>query len=722
MANYFYDIECYPNYFLIKFLEDTNNQKAINAYIKADIANKDLTEYEKDLNLIKFEVIFDVASAKIIKNDLLAFYKFMASLAPNTIMIGINILGYDNVIVKFLLGYRSAISPFGYFEQNRKSVPITERLNQLTRGIIDSQKTGELSPTKTDPILRVTKLPFISLDVQAYALETIQRKSLKQIEISLNHYNVQELPYPFDNDLNAEQIRNVDIYNNNDLLATRLFYYHTFDFVTMRIRASQAYGVDLMNATKSKMADIIIGHYYCEMTGINVWDYNKMRTPRYSVPIKDIIFSNIKFEHPVLVELLNTIKKLDCMRDKIDIPLQIGNSFLSFKLGGLHSADRPTIMKSGQYYLIDVDGTSYYPSLVDQGKIYPEHLNKTVMEQINHLVVGDRKKFKKTKDLMADVLKIVINTGFFGKYGDENSPLYDPKAKYTITINGQLLLLKLIEKQIGVAEVISANTDGITFKIYPEYLSEFYRLCKEWELETGINLEEAMYEKYIRRDVNNYMAIKHGFTAALESLNTSKEECLKYLSTSSDNTIDTSLYEKLNQKTIDDLKLYINDKYIKTIGCFRYKQDYTKGYNCTIIGKTLINYFAYNIPVETTIYNSTNIYDFIQSQKMGKDFNVYYTRVVNNNVVREKMPHAIRYYVSNKGGTITKNNTKSTISVLSGTLVTIFNKYFQVESFKEYDINYKYYIARVNDLIIAINNQKGKRMKHNSITNGLFEK
>lgn len=117
-----------------------------------------------------------------------------------------------------------------------------------------------------------------------------------------------------------------------------------------------------------------------------------MRTPRYSVPIKDIVFPNIKFEHPVLVELLNTIKKLDCMRDKMNIPLQIGNSFLSFKLESLHSADRPTIMKSGQYYLIDVDGTSYYPSLVDQGKIYPEHLNKTSNGKINHLVVGDRKR------------------------------------------------------------------------------------------------------------------------------------------------------------------------------------------------------------------------------------------------------------------------------------------------------------------------------------------
>ena len=721
MANYFYDIECYPNYFLIKFLEDTNNNKAIENYIKADIANLDLTEVEADLNLIKFEIIFNNLTATVIKNDILAFYTFILNLPPTTIMISINGLNYDNNMVRFLLAYRNAISPFGYFEYNRKSMPLTERLNQHSRELIDNSKLGEPSPMITDSILKMSKFPFITLDVQAYALETIQRKSLKQIEISLNHYNVQELPYRFDTDLTPSQIKDVDLYNNNDLIATRLFYYHTFDFVTMRIRASQAYGVDMMNATKSKMADMIIEHYYCSMTGVKPWDYRKMRTPRYTVPIKDIIFPSIKFEHPVLIDLLEQIKKLDCMRDKIDIPLQLGNTFLSFKLGGLHSADRPVIVNSGEFYIIDVDATSYYPSLVEQGNIYPEHLNKTVMRQINQLVVGDRKKFKKVKDLMADVLKIVINVGFFGKYGDEYSPLYDPKAKYTVTINGQLLLLKLVEKQINIAELISANTDGLTFKIYPENMSEFYRVCREWELETGIQLEEAMYEKYVRRDVNNYMAIKQGFSGAIAALNISKDECLKYLTIDNENTQDMKLYDKLKLKSIDDLKIYINDKYIKTIGCFRYKQDYTKGYNCTIIGKALINLFAYNIPIETTVYGSRNIYDFIQSQKMGKEFTIYHTSVINNKVVREKMPHAIRYYVSNSGGTITKNKGTTKISVLSGTLVTVFNKYFKVNDFKDYNINYKFYIARVNDLVIAINNQKSKRMKYNSVTNGLFE-
>ena len=67
----------------------------------------------------------------------------------------------------------------------------------------------------------------------------------------------------------------------------------------------------------------------------------------------------------------------------------------------------------------------------------------------------------------------------------------------------------LIEKlYLAGINTISANTDGVVCKIPRKLLDDYYRIAKEWEEATGLELEFTPYKKYIRRDVNSYITEK----------------------------------------------------------------------------------------------------------------------------------------------------------------------------------------------------------------------
>ena len=88
--NYIYDIEIFPNYFLVSFIDI--NAKGVDEYIKADI-NNDLVAKKKALAKINPKVfsIFEEV------NDLKALISFLND--KNTvILIGFNNFNYDDFI------------------------------------------------------------------------------------------------------------------------------------------------------------------------------------------------------------------------------------------------------------------------------------------------------------------------------------------------------------------------------------------------------------------------------------------------------------------------------------------------------------------------------------------------------------------------------------------------------------------------------------------------
>jgi DNA polymerase elongation subunit (family B) len=263
----------------------------------------------------------------------------------------------------------------------------------------------------------------------------------------------------------------------------------------------------------------------------------------------------------------------------------------------------------------------------------------------------------KQDKISAEALKIVANAGFFGKFGSEYSWLRDIKALVSVTFNGELNLLMLIERlEESNFHVISANTDGITTRIEKVRLQEYYDICRSWEIDTNISLEFVTYLDYCRTTVNDYYSIS------------------------------------------DKGKL-------KTKGDLSDKLDISKAYMHPIVPIAIKKFFIEKIPIEVTLHDPKyDIYDFCMSIKTGKNYINEFHKIVGSELQVTKLQKTIRYYVSKRGGTLIKRdkNDNSLHQMVKGYTVKIFNDFYPVDNISEYEINYNYYKMKCMDIIDTI--------------------
>ena len=108
----------------------------------------------------------------------------------------------------------------------------------------------------------------------------------------------------------------------------------------------------------------------------------------------------------------------------------------------------------------------------------------------------------------ASVKKLTLN-GSYGKFGSKYSKFYAPDLLIGTTLSGQLYLLCLIEKLVGAGvDVLSANTDGVTYAGTPEKCELGGKIIREYAEQTGFEFEFVEYKCLAQKDVNNYFAVK----------------------------------------------------------------------------------------------------------------------------------------------------------------------------------------------------------------------
>ena len=188
--------------------------------------------------------------------------------------------------------------------------------------------------------------------------------------------------------------------------------------------------------------------------------------------------------------------------------------------GGLHGATgeiqhkkdkviAKTIPYYGTGFFIMSDVTAYYPSLQLRYKFgYRNMANPENFEKIH----GENLRFKKLGDKKARLPYKIADNAISGQLKDPHSPLFDPRENNAVCVNGQLLLVDLLEKLEPYIELIQSNTDGILFKMPVKYtLEKWYNLIDdivwEWENRTGMRMEFSLYTKVFQKDVNNYLLV-----------------------------------------------------------------------------------------------------------------------------------------------------------------------------------------------------------------------
>ena len=103
-----------------------------------------------------------------------------------------------------------------------------------------------------------------------------------------------------------------------------------------------------------------------------------------------------------------------------------------------------------------------------------------------------------------------------GAMKDETNPAYDPRNNNIMCINGQLMLLDLIEhlEVVPGFQLIQSNTDGLIIQI-PDTDEAFYQvddICFDWEKRCSTKICSILLEldtiaEIYQKDVNNYLWI-----------------------------------------------------------------------------------------------------------------------------------------------------------------------------------------------------------------------
>jgi len=341
------------------------------------------------------------------------------------------------------------------------------------------------------------------------------RGSLKLYSGRMHTKRMQDLPFDPMKSLAPSEMEEIAVYCLNDLVSTELLFKELEAPLALRIQMSRQYGVDLRSKSDAQIAEAVISSELAKESGT--------RPKRPEIPPGDSyhykVPSFITFRTPVLQEMLELVRNARFvvndegyveMPEAIDnLQLAIGNCVYKMGIGGLHSTEKTVAYKADKdTLLIDRDVVSYYPQIILNQQLYPQHLGRSFLV-VYQSIVTRRVKAKNAGDKStADTLKIVVN-GSFGKLGSKYSVLYAPDLMIQVTVTGQLALLMEIEmiEALGIP-VVSANTDGVVIQCPQERYSELLERIAWWEQLTGFTTEESRYKAIYSRDVNNYIAHK----------------------------------------------------------------------------------------------------------------------------------------------------------------------------------------------------------------------
>lgn len=440
------------------------------------------------------------------------------------------------------------------------------------------------------------KIPLYNYDVMT------SFHGLKQLEGFMGN-DIRETTVPFDIDrkLTPSELKEVIFYCNHDVEQTMEVFINRIEEFEAYMGLIKNFKLPLkyISKTKAQLSAIILGADKRE------------RDDEFDITIVDTIKIN-KYR-----EILNWYKNPLNRDYKKSLEIEIAEVPHVFGWGGLHGARDKYF---GEGIFINSDVGSFYPSLM----IEYDFLSRNVRDKSKFKEIYDyRMKLKKEgKEKEQQPYKIVLN-GTYGASKDKYNNLYDPLQANNVCINGQLMLLDLIEKVIeGVpgVKLIQSNTDGVMWKLPSDkYIEVYKKICTEWCDRTRMTLDHDHIKKVVQKDVNNYLII------------------------------------------MEDGKIKSKGAYVKSLN----KLDY----DLPIVNKALMNYFIKGIFPEVTIKNCNQLKEF---QKVCKVSSKYLYAYHGDEKLDEKVLRVFASKSRNDKGVFKQKTEGGTLEKIASTPVRCF--------------------------------------------------
>lgn len=465
--DYIYDLECYPNVFTFAV---TNGK---------DMIVLEISERKNDL--------------RTIKNFLTRCHN------QGHRLVGYNNLSYDwpvlDVLVKMPVKTQTSSA--------------LRMLKEKSNKIIDTPWHDRFRHVIWDKDQYVQQIDLVKIH---HFDNAARLTSLKELEFNMQMESIEELPFDPDKDVPVDQFDKLVEYNKYDVKATHLFYEESLDMIKLREELGEVYDCNMLNYSDAKIGTKILetklGWDSCYIYE-NGQRYIR-QTKRPKIDLGDCVFDYVEFESEAFQKihehfLTTTITETKGVFDGLSA--EFGGIPYHFGTGGLHGCCEARVWDADETHdIVDIDVTSYYPSLAIENQVYPQHLGVQFCSIYNS-IKQERLKYPKGSPRNL-ALKLALNAAY-GNSNNKYSFLFDSKFTMKITINGQLLLCMLIEQVMKIEglEFIQANTDGITVYCHKDQRDKLSQIMKDWETLTNLTLETVEFKRMVVRDVNNFLAI-----------------------------------------------------------------------------------------------------------------------------------------------------------------------------------------------------------------------
>ena len=423
------------------------------------------------------------------------------------------------------------------------------------------------------PLLNGFYFSFNNVDIRD---DTQQGLSLKAIEGHMG-ISIQETEVDFnlDRPLTQEELDQTIFYCKHDVDATEKLTDIRKDYLKNKINLGRMAGL-----TDTKAMAMTNGKLTAAMLKATAQNHDDERQYVYPDNLRREYITQDVFDFFDRMYDPN-ISDAEYFKSKLEI--SVGECPVTIGFGGIHGAI-PNYFWSEQEdpeeAIRNKDVGSYYPHLCTINGYTSRNIPSP---QVYENVLESRMKAKAAGDIAtANALKLVCNTTY-GCLLNQYNDLYDPLMGRSVCISGQLYLLELARhcyQDIPGLKIVQLNTDGIMVQCRKEYLSQLDEICDEWQSRTGFELETDSVIKIAQKDVNNYVEIQEGGKAKAKG---------GYLV-----------------------------KGISTVGAFNINN------SCCIVATALKEYFVNGTPVEETIENCNDIFQFQIIAKAGAKYKEAY--------------------------------------------------------------------------------------------------
>lgn len=331
---------------------------------------------------------------------------------------------------------------------------------------------------------------FNRMQLYNFDIMTDKFKGLKQLEGFMgNDIRETTVNFNIDRKLTPKEVEEVFFYCNHDVEQTMKVFINRKEEFDSQMNLIKTFKLPLKYVSKTK----------AQLSAIILEADKREYDDEFDISIVDTLRLN-RYKH--IREWYENEENKDY---KKSLEIEVEGVPHVFGWGGIHGAKDKY---QGEGIFINSDVESYYPSLMIEYKFlsrsvrYIEKFKEIYDVRVNLKRAGKKKE--------QAPYKIVLN-GTYGASKDKYNNLFDPLQANNVCINGQLLLLDLIEHvtdAIPGAILIQSNTDGVMFKLPSEELIETYKaICEEWSIRTKMKLEHDLIKKVIQKDVNNYIIV-----------------------------------------------------------------------------------------------------------------------------------------------------------------------------------------------------------------------